>query len=434
MFGSTINTSTLNVSTLNGGPYGFSTIVSTFSTVTNYTNSTLFTIPLNTSTIIFTLVGAGGGGSTGGGGGGAGVTLTVNNPSNSQFALYPGIFKNNTIFGGGMSMLFSTNGATTNAIYTCMAIAAGGGAGGTSGGYGGGSGGSGGSGNPGAAGLNGLGGIGGGFGLAGSPFLSIGPPPIFSTITFPTISVGGVGGSGAGGSAGGDGYGGGGGGNVGAGGGGNYAYSDNNKYISSVINGNNGTGGNGGSPGITIGTYGVGGNNGLLGNSGVIQVTIISIYTTQSFYNLIPTTNQTLGITSNPWSNIFTSSITTGGSFIVSPLKSGIFTPNLYYNTSSNEIVYNVSMAKYKSNIADLSLDTETIYNLNPREYDYLDGKHCVGFIAEEVDEIDTMLSAKNDDGTPENINWFGLTTYLVQEMKKMNKRLKMIENVISKN
>ena len=372
------------------------------------------------------------------------MELTVNNPTyNSQFALYPGRFKgtyNESI--GGMSMVFSTN----NTTYTCMAIAGGGGGSGSAGGdgYGGGggtNGSGGGGGGAGSDGIGGYGGIGGGDGNPGENFSNIGPPPVFYNVTFPSISV-----NGRGGddyyyySRGGDGYGGGGGSSGssggGSGGGGNYYYSDTN-YSGSISNGSNGSDFTGGSPGIQIIssgiTFGLGGTS-QYGNPGVIQVTIISIYATASLYNLVPNNVQTLGAISNPWSNVYannitTNSITTNGSFIVSPLQNTSNANTLYYNTSTNEITYAGSMAKYKSNIADLSLNTETIYNLNPREYDYLDGKHCVGFIAEEVDEVDTMLSAKNDDGTPENINWFGLTTYLVQEMKKVNKRLKMLEN-----
>ena len=41
-------------------------------------------------------------------------------------------------------------------------------------------------------------------------------------------------------------------------------------------------------------------------------------------------------------------------------------------------------------------------------------------FIAEEVDAVDTMLTTKNEDGIPGNINWFGLQTYMLKEMQYM--------------
>ena len=116
------------------------------------------------------------------------------------------------------------------------------------------------------------------------------------------------------------------------------------------------------------------------------------------------------------------------GACYISPLRNSSNAPNIvYYNNSTKELTWNGSTEIYKSNIVDL-VDTSSLYNLVPREFDYLDGNHCVGFIAEEVDKIDTMLSTKNEDGTPCNINWFGITTYLVHEVQKLNERLKLLE------
>jgi len=443
---SSINTSAINLSTLNGSPYGFNTVVSPPISII-FTNSSLYTVPPNTSSITFTLIGAGGSSNTGGGGGGSGVTLTINNPSNSVFALYPGISSIGSGLGGGMSMLFSVNGNN----YTCIAVAGGGGGAANYGGGGGGSNGSGlyinSGGRAGSLGGGGAGGIdtSGGDGNPGSNFNGL----LYPGITFPTILVGGGGGTGgyvnAGtGGNGGDGYGGGGGGaanysgdTASGGGGGNYCYTGGNVTNFSIVNGNNGTdlSGVGGAPGIIIGNYGYGGTVPYDGQPGVIQVDYNS-YVNESLYDLIPSTTQTLGSLVSPWSTIFTSSITMTGiistsGFKVSGLQTTGSVSNLYYDINTNEITYGVSMAKYKSNIVDLSLDTTSIYNLNPREYDYLDGKHCVGFIAEEVDEVDTMLAAKSGDGKPENINWYGLTTYLVHEMKKLNERVKTLERVM---
>ena len=447
---SSINTSAINLSILNGSPYGFSTVVSPPISVI-FTNNSLYTVPPNTSSITFTLIGAGGSSNSGGGGGGggSGVTLTIQDPSNSVFALYPGISNIGSGLGGGMSMLFSVNGNN----YTCIAIAGGGGGAGNYGGGGGGSNGIGLYNNNGGRAGNGLGDGGaggvdtsgaGGDGGTGNNLNGL-------VYTFPTILVGGGGGAGGyinpgvNGGNGGDGYGGGGGGadNVSGslasgGGGGNYCYTGGNVTYFNILNGNNGaddvSGGIGGAPGIIIGNYGNGGTVPDDGQPGVIQVDYNS-YVNESIYDLIPSTTQTLGSLVSPWSNIFTSSIAMTGiistsGFKVSGLQTTGLVSNLYYDTITNEITYGVSMAKYKSNIVDLSLDTTSIYNLNPREYDYLDGKHCVGFIAEEVDKVDTMLAAKSGDGKPENINWYGLTTYLVHEMKKLNERVKTLEQV----
>ena len=87
----------------------------------------------------------------------------------------------------------------------------------------------------------------------------------------------------------------------------------------------------------------------------------------------------------------------------------------------NSEITYNASTKKYKTNIIDLSQNTEKIYELEPREYDFIpDNTHMVGFIAEEVFDIDKYLATLDMNGEVENINWNGLITYLVAEMKKL--------------
>jgi len=351
---SLLNVTTLNVNTVNGYPYGFSGIGANPSTLT-YTNSTLFTVPQNVSTVTFRMLGAGGGGSSSYyGGGGAYVKLQIANPTaNSIFALYPGTSKDANYLGGRMSMVFSTNISE----YTCMAIAAGGGgAGAFFAGGGGGDNGDGASGGGRAGGgiTPGVGGLAGTGGTAGADFLNyvaLPDPPVFTGITFPTITVNGTGGVGDISSGicgdGGDGYGGGGGGGNGTfglgggGGGGNYCFSNGTTYVSTIINGSPL------SPGSTISTYGLGGIGPNFGNSGVIIVDIVYYieYATTSLYNFIPSSIQSLGYSSYPWSNIYAnnfigSTITTSGAFYVNPIRNITTVDMLYYDTVTSEITY----------------------------------------------------------------------------------------------
>ena len=108
---------------------------------------------------------------------------------------------------------------------------------------------------------------------------------------------------------------------------------------------------------------------------------------------------------------------TTTGTFI-KPLRAQSATNTVYYDDTTGELSYNTSIRKHKTNIVNLTMNTSNLYNLTPREYDYVNGNHSIGFIAEEVDLIDTMLTTKNKSGQPTNINWFGIVTYLVKEMK----------------
>jgi len=316
------------------------------------------------------MLGAGGGGGSpgGNGGGGACVKLQISNPTlNSQFALYPGSSKNGVILGGRMSMVFSISGTT----YTCMAIAAGGGGAGGANGGGGGNAGVGGGGNPG---LNGIGGY--GDGNSGQNFSSIANPPIFSTFTFPNAPVGGAGAVSANGvvGAGGDGYGGGGADDLslGGGGGGIYCFSNNTTYLSTIYFGNSPAAGS------TIGTYGIGGSSGAAGYPGVIIVDI-TYYATQSLYNLIPNTNQTLGTSTNPWSSMFTSTLTVNGAnktFIIDhPLNFNKYLIHgclegpevgVYYRGKSQiESTQNtIHLPRYVSDLAhDFTINITPIYN-----------------------------------------------------------------------
>ena len=117
------------------------------------------------------------------------------------------------------------------------------------------------------------------------------------------------------------------------------------------------------------------------------------------------------------------------GTFI-KPLRNLSAANTVYYDDTTGELSYNGSSLKYKSNVVDLTTDTSSIYRLNPREFDYISGDHCVGFIAEEVNEIDTILATKNKDGEPININWFGIVTYLVKEIKILKEQVDKLKTI----
>ena len=129
-----------------------------------------------------------------------------------------------------------------------------------------------------------------------------------------------------------------------------------------------------------------------------------------------------LNATSNPLDS------TVSGTFI-KPLRPTVTTNFVYYDEPTGELTYGTSTEKHKTNIIDLTQNTSNIYNLVPREYDYIDGSHCVGLIAEEVDRVDTFLSTKNSDGTPGNINWFALTTYMLKEIQKLKQEIIALQN-----
>ena len=77
---------------------------------------------------------------------------------------------------------------------------------------------------------------------------------------------------------------------------------------------------------------------------------------------------------------------------------------------------------------------------METREYDYIDGTHNIGFIAEEVHAVDQNLTTKDDGVTPSNINWIALQTYMLKEMQNLKNenialtnRITALENIINK-
>jgi hypothetical protein len=106
----------------------------------------------------------------------------------------------------------------------------------------------------------------------------------------------------------------------------------------------------------------------------------------------------------------------------------------MVYNTATDEITYNTSSIKYKKNVIDLQEDTSVIYNIRAREYDAKDnGKHFIGYIAEELNDVDTHFTWKNSDGTPEGIEWFNLLIYTIEEMKKLKNENIKLNSFLSK-
>ena len=120
------------------------------------------------------------------------------------------------------------------------------------------------------------------------------------------------------------------------------------------------------------------------------------------------------------------------GTFIAPIRGIATATPVLVYNAATNEITYNTSSIKYKKNVINLQQDTSKLYNITAREYDAkVDDKHYIGYIAEELDSIDTNFTWKNSDNLPEGIEWFNLLIYAIEEIKGLKNRIEILKNRI---
>ena len=98
----------------------------------------------------------------------------------------------------------------------------------------------------------------------------------------------------------------------------------------------------------------------------------------------------------------------------------------MQYISATGEVVLNASSRSVKNTIKDLTMATDGLYNLRPRTFLYNNDTWkvpIVGYIAEEVAEIDKEFSTYNqDDGAPVGINWNLITVFLVEEMKKLKR------------
>ena len=180
--------------------------------------------------------------------------------------------------------------------------------------------------------------------------------------------------------------------------------------------------------GLSAGAYQQGINSIALGvNAGQTNLGTNSI----AIGNLITITHaNTIAI--NASGVAFTSA--QASAFYVTSLRGvAIAAPIVSYDTATGELRYNTSSIKYKTGVTDLAkdinninasngdIDTSTINQVIPRKFtSTIDNKPYIGFVAEELNDIDPKFVWLNQDSLPEGINWFNMLTYLISENKKL--------------
>ena len=87
------------------------------------------------------------------------------------------------------------------------------------------------------------------------------------------------------------------------------------------------------------------------------------------------------------------------------------------------------SALRFKENIQE-DVDTSIIDKLRPVSYDWKEtGDKDYGFIAEEVDELDSILTTKEEDGQLIGIKYTKLIPFLVKKIQEQEERIKQLEN-----
>ena len=140
------------------------------------------------------------------------------------------------------------------------------------------------------------------------------------------------------------------------------------------------------------------------------------------------------------------SSITTGSAIITGSLNvvgdllvdGAPLSVNPFPYTGSAEIsgsltvvgtITETSARKYKENISTLDTQLSNILQLNPVEYDWINGgKHDIGLIAEEVNEIyPDLVQKENEEIT--GIQYSRLTSVLIKAVQELAARVEELEN-----
>jgi hypothetical protein len=104
-------------------------------------------------------------------------------------------------------------------------------------------------------------------------------------------------------------------------------------------------------------------------------------------------------------------------------------TSTVTFSTVTATTLTETSALRFKENIQE-DIDSSIIDKLRPVSYDWKENKtKDYGFIAEEVDELDTTLTTKEDGGQLLGIKYTKLIPLLVKKIQEQEERIKQLEN-----
>lgn len=111
-------------------------------------------------------------------------------------------------------------------------------------------------------------------------------------------------------------------------------------------------------------------------------------------------------------------------------LSSSVVDIDVLGNMTVNTLT-ETSARRYKKNIVELS-ETNIIDRLKPVEFEWRrDGTKDYGFIAEDVDEIDPLLTTKNDHGGLEGLKYTKLIPLLIKKVQDQDREIDELKNII---
>jgi hypothetical protein len=102
-------------------------------------------------------------------------------------------------------------------------------------------------------------------------------------------------------------------------------------------------------------------------------------------------------------------------------LASGAGTNAVRFNTSTGQITYDTSSARYKDNIRDSVYGLNHVMQMRSAQFEYKDDSRSdIGLIAEELNLIIPELVAKNKDNEPDAVSYDRMVSVLIKAVQEL--------------
>lgn len=99
---------------------------------------------------------------------------------------------------------------------------------------------------------------------------------------------------------------------------------------------------------------------------------------------------------------------------------------HLCWSAPQKVVTYCSSSIRYKTNVQDFTAGLDVINRLRPVTYDWkLSGERDLGFIAEEVNQIEPLLTVYNEQGNIQGVKYEQISTVLVNAIKEQQQQIK---------
>ena len=108
------------------------------------------------------------------------------------------------------------------------------------------------------------------------------------------------------------------------------------------------------------------------------------------------------------------------GFYISNGLATGAGTNAVKFNTSTKQLTYDTSSARYKNNIRDSIYGLDHVMQMRSAQFEYKDtGNSDVGLIAEEMQPIIPELVGLNEEGLADSVSYDRMVSVLVKAIQE---------------